>query len=422
MTRKIIEIAFFLVAITFRSRAQELGIELNGGLQGTQYQLQNGKTMELPGGSLGLSYSFRLASHWNLVTGITGGIFRTRAMLNDGVVFTYGQVDDAGSAFQYNVKTTGYKETQQFVAASIPLLLQYQTVGPRTQWYLSAGGKALFPLNASIKLSAKQLSLSGYYPDYNIELSNLPQHGFGTINNWSASQTAELRPAAVLSVATGLSFRLSRATRLYTGLYLDYGLSDLKGKTDSMPLLTYSSAGVNNVQANSVLKMSITGQMTLLSFGLQMRLSFGSAKSKSVARPSGAKPVKGPPTNEEQQPPGLALNDQDTAFIQTPVLFGTLGETAVLDAQKVHLDEVATIMKQNPGIRISIVGHICNSGTETEDISVGEARAKAVARYLQSKGIRRRRMDISNMEESDPVLPNNPSANYRNRRVVITLE
>ncbi len=423
MTRKIIGIAFCLVAITIQSRAQELGIELNGGLQGTQYQLQNGKTMQLPGGSMGLSYSFRLANHWNLVTGITGGIFRTQATLNDGVVFTYGQVDDAGSAFQYNVKTTGYKETQQFIAASIPLLLQYQTVGPRTQWYLSAGGQALFPLNASIQLSAKQLSLSGYYPDYNIELSNLPQHGFGTIDNWSASQTAELRPAAVFSVATGLSFRLSRGTRLYTGLYLDYGLSDLKSKNDSMPLLTYSSAGVNNVHANSVLKMPISGQMTLLSFGLQIRLSFGSAKAKSVARPSGAKPTTVPPTNEEQQqPPGLALNDQDTAFIQTPVLFGTLGETAVLDAQKVHLDEVAAIMKQNPGIRISIVGHICNSGTETEDISVGEARAKAVARYLRSKGIRRRRMDISNLQASDPVLPNNPSANYRNRRVVITME
>ncbi len=414
MIGKIIGIAICLVAITVRSSGQELGIELNGGLQGTQYQLQNGKTMQLPGGSLGLSYSFRLAGHWNLLTGVTGGIFRTQARLNDGVAFTYGEVDDAGSAFQYNVKPVGYKETQQFIAASIPLLLQYQTAGARTRWYFNAGGQVLFPLNASIQLSAGQLSLSGYYPDYNVELSNVPQHGFGTINNWAASQTSELRPAVALSAATGLSFRVSPGTRLYTGLYVDYGLTDLKGSSDSMPLVTYSSSNINGVQANSVLKMPIAGQMTLLSFGLQMRLSFGSGKAKSATRPS---------TKEDQQQPStLSISDQEAEVIQTPVLFGAVGETAILDMQKAHLDDVAALMKRYPDIRISVVGHICNSATETEDSHVGEARAKAVAGYLRSKGISRRRMDISHLEQSDPFMPTNPSSNYRNRKAVITIE
>jgi OmpA-OmpF porin, OOP family len=409
MIRKTIAIAICLTAVTIGSRAQELGIELNGGLQGTKYQLQNGQTIQLPGGSLGLSYSFRLSRHWNLLTGVTGGVYRTQATLNDGVAFTYNQVDDAGSAFQYNVKTNGYKETQQFIAASIPLLLQYHTAGARTQWYFSAGGQALFPLNAAIRQSAQQLSLSGYYPDYNLEVSNLPQHGFGTINHWTASQTVALTPTAALSAETGLSFQLSRGTRLYTGVYLDYGLSDLKGRNDSMPLVTYSSTDVNNVQANSVLKMPIAGQMTLLSFGLQVRISFGSTNAKPVDRHS---PRQASP----------AISADDTAFLQTPILFGALGETDILDFQKLHLDDVATILKQYPNIRISIVGHICNSGDETEKIEVGEARARVVARYLRSSGISRRRMDISFLRESDPVLPNNPSANYRNRRVVITVE
>jgi OmpA-OmpF porin, OOP family len=77
---------------------------------------------------------------------------------------------------------------------------------------------------------------------------------------------------------------------------------------------------------------------------------------------------------------------------------------------------------QHPNLRISIVGHICNSGTETEDPKIGAARAEAVARYLKSKGVGRSRMDIGATSESDPVLPNNPAANYQNRRVVISLE
>jgi OOP family OmpA-OmpF porin len=290
--------------------------------------------------------------------------------------------------------------------------LQYHTVGARTQWYFSAGGRALFPLNASIEQSAHQLSLSGFYPDYNLEVSNLPQHGFGTINNWTASQTVALTPTAALSAATGLSFQLSRGTRLYMGVYLDYGLSDLKGRSDSVPLVTYSSANVDNVQANSVLKMPIAGQMTLLSFGLQVRISFGSANAKSGARSSSKEERRTPPS----------ISDEDSAVLETPVLFGALGETDILDFQKLHLDEVVTIMKRYPDIRISIEGHVCNSAAETENIEVGAERARAVARYLRSNGIRSRRLDVSYLRESDPVLPNNPSANYRNRRVVITVE
>lgn len=414
MIRRIAGLTVFLAVVISRSGAQGLGIELDGGLQGTQYQLQNGQTMQLPGGSLGLSYSFRLAGHWNLLTGITGGIYLTQSTLHDGVIFTSGQVDDAGSAFQYSVNATGYKETQQLFAASIPLLLQYHTAGAGTQWYFAGGGKLLAPFNSSVRISARQLSLSGYYPDYNLEVSDLPQHGFGTINDWKASATTELKPAAALSVATGMSFRLSPRTRLYTGLYVDYGLTGLKEKNDSLPLVTYSSTGISGVKANSVLNMQNTGQVTLLSFGLQVRLNFGATRENSAAR---HKTKKG-----SQQPAKPTISDDEANFIQRPVIFGTINETSIPEIGQLQLDEVADIMIQHPDIRISIVGHICNSGTETEDIQVGETRAKAVASYLRDKGIDRKRMDISSVSQSDPVLPNNAAANYQNRRVVISVE
>ncbi len=178
MVRKIAGIAICLAAIVTRSGAQGPGIELNGGLQGMRYPLQNGQVTQLLGGSVGLGYTFRLSSGWDLRSGITGGIYRTQASLNDGLVFTSDQVDDAGSAFQYKVKTEGYKEIQRFFAAGIPLLLQYHTTGS-TQWYFEGGGKILVPFVIRVyKVSAQQLSLSGYYPDYKVEVSNLPQHGF----------------------------------------------------------------------------------------------------------------------------------------------------------------------------------------------------------------------------------------------------
>ncbi len=413
MFRKIVGIALCLTAIITRSGAQELGIELNGGLQGTRSRLQNGQYKQLPGGSLGLSYIFSLNCRWGLRTGIIGGIYRTQATLRDGVVFTSDQVDDAGSAFQYNVKTEGYKEIQRFFVASIPLLLQYHTVGSR-QWYFEAGGKVLVPFNTSIQVSAQQLTLSGYYPDFNLDVSNLPQHGFGALNNWKGSTTSKLKPGVALSAATGLSFILSPGTRLYTGLFGDFSISDLKDKNGNMPLLTYSPTGINGVKANSVLNMQNGGQVTLLSFGLQVRIGFGSTKVKPAAQPK---------TKEEpQQHSKPILSDEDAEVIRRPVIFGIFGEISIPEMEKPQLNAVANILKQYPHIRISIVGHFCNSGTEKENIKVGAARAKAVAHYLGGKGIDPSRMNITSVSESDPVQPSDPAANYRNRRVVITVE
>ena len=414
MIKKVFGVTICFAALITQAGAQEFGIELNSGLQGMYYTLQNGQSKLLPGGSLSLNYTFSLSSQWGLLTGVTGGLYRAQATLPDGVVFTSDQVDDAGSAFQYNVKTTGYIETQRFIAASIPLQLQYHTAGPGTQWYFNGGGEVLFPFNASIYVSVQKLSLSGYYPDVNLEVSNLPQHGFGTLNGWKRSTSFKLKPAAALSAATGLSFGLSPGTRLYTGLYVEYGLTDLKDKNSSMPLVTYSSIGISRVQPNGVLNMQNAGQATLLSFGVQVRLSFGSTKAKpSIQHKTKTEPeLQGMPT----------ISDDEVDVIQRPVIFGIIGETSVPEIEKSHLNEIAEIMKQYPRIRISIVGHICNSSAETENIKVGAARAKAVAHYLRGKGIDRGRMDISFFGKSDPGDTTDPSANYQNRRVVITVE
>jgi OmpA-OmpF porin, OOP family len=411
MIGKIIGTVISFTAIATQLSAQGIGIELSGGLQGTQYQLQNGQTKPLPGGSLGLNYTFRLGSHLGLLTGISGGIYRTQASLQDGVVYSSAQVDDAGSAFQYKMKTEGYKETQQFFAAGVPLLLQYHTVGPGTQWYFDVGGKIFVPFNTSIQISAQKLILSGYYPDFNVDVSNLPQHGFGTVDNWKANATTKMKPAATLSAATGLSFNLSPGTRLYTGIYIDYGITDLKEKNDSMPLATYSSKGISGAQVSSLLNTPNSGLVGLLSFGVQVRLSFGSANPK---------PTRTANKKEPQQTLDSTIRMSDARIIQSPVVFGLIGETTVQDREKAHLDIVADIMKKHPDIRISIEGHSCNDKTETESIKTGSSRANAVARYLRDKGIDRSRMDVSYANERDAATQLDPSG-YQNRRVVITI-
>jgi len=457
MTGKIIGIAVCFAAIIARANAQEFGIELNGGWQGMRYSLKGGQAKLLPAGSLGLNYTFRLSDHLGLLTGVTGGVYRTQATLQDGKVFTYGAVDDVGSAFQYRLKFTGYKETQRFIAASIPLLLQYHTGGAGMQFYINGGAKLFIPFNTNAQISAKHADITGYYPDFNVELSDLPQHGFGALDNWETTSTLKIKPAGALSAGAGMIFRLSSGLSLYTGLFVDYGLTNLKDDKDTLPLITYAPKGAKETQANSILNTQYAGRATLLSYGLQIRLSFGHGRVRSVTRldtasrtqtvvqsqpvvqhttvprsdtAASAQTVR-PPIAAQSQPAAIpktkegsspALSPEEAAIINEPVVFGIMGEASIPELQQPHLDELINLLKQHPNIHLTIIGHYCNGEMTTESKKVGEARAKAVMRYLQKKGIPRNRMTAVSASEGDPSLVSDPAANYQRRRAVFSWE
>jgi outer membrane protein OmpA-like peptidoglycan-associated protein len=198
------------------------------------------------------------------------------------------------------------------------------------------------------------------------------------------------------------------------GLYADYGLTNVKEKNGTSPLVTYNPSGISGVQASSVLNMPNAGQVTLLSFGLQVRLGFGAPH---------ARPVREHKTRQiSPRPVDSSMSNDDSDLVERPVVFGLLGETAIPEFQKPHLDEVAMLMKQHPAIRISLVGHTCGTGSEMEDPILGDTRAKALARYLEDKGIDPRRMDVSFVHENDLAQTSDAAANYQSRRVEITMK
>ena len=449
MIRKIV---FAIVCFTFAATnagAQELNVWVNGGPQGLSYKVPGGSHDLLFGGSLGLGYTFPLASHWGIIAGVSGGFYGSRTKLNDGT-YSAPQVDNTGSAFRYDIKTAGYKETERFFSFGVPLMLQYHSTGVRTQWYINGGGKLLLPLNATVKGSAQQLELSGYYPDYNLEVSNLPQHGFGAIDSWKGRETYKLKTGVALDAETGVSFALGSRMRLYTGLYLEYGLTDMKGTNDGTSLVSYGTGDIAGVKGGSVLNGPAAGDAKLLSYGVQVKLGFGfgRARSRSKAAPQPApvidttrtqtvvqrpvateteKPKEQEKAKEPEQPkvaskPVPGSEEVDT--MRQPVVFGILGKTSLPESVKPHLDEVAQLLNKYPDLRIAIIGHTCSIGTETENKKIGEARARAVADYLQSRGVDAGRMDVRSEGESQPLFPNDSAVGRsKNRRVtVLTLE
>lgn len=263
--RTLIIICFSLLLFVYSAKSQRVSIEVNGGLQGLRYKLENGDSKPQFGGRIGASYHQALNKKWKLLSGISGEFYSTKATLKNGVVFTSDEVDQAGSAFQFNVVTQDYEETQHFYAIGIPVKLQYEHEG-KIGWQVNAGFRFIFPFTAKFKASAREIALSGYYPDYNIEVKSMPQHGFGTVANWKDEGRQVLNPALATSAGAGVNFMFAEKLQLYAGLYFDYGLTNMQSDNQHPHLVEYNSTNVNNTQAAGVLNIS---NARLLAYGLQ---------------------------------------------------------------------------------------------------------------------------------------------------------
>jgi outer membrane protein OmpA-like peptidoglycan-associated protein len=106
--------------------------------------------------------------------------------------------------------------------------------------------------------------------------------------------------------------------------------------------------------------------------------------------------------------------------LQNPVAFEKIGATDVPEALKPRLDSIANIMKKYPTMRISVVGHTCDLGSDEVNYNIGLKRAEEVAAYLANKGIDADRIEATSLGKTKPLMPNTSEENRRvNRRVEI---
>jgi flagellar motor protein MotB len=83
------------------------------------------------------------------------------------------------------------------------------------------------------------------------------------------------------------------------------------------------------------------------------------------------------------------------------------------------LNEIATVMKENPGVRVKIAGHTDSDGSDQLNLDLSKRRALAVKKALSTDfGIDSARLESEGAGESQPVAPNTSAeGKAKNRRV-----
>lgn len=113
-----------------------------------------------------------------------------------------------------------------------------------------------------------------------------------------------------------------------------------------------------------------------------------------------------------------AAIDKD-GFIALDIHFAT-GKAEILPESRPVIDEIVSLLKKRPDLRIGVEGHTDNTGTPASNKTLSEARAKAVAAAIVAAGINARRVDAAGFGQERPIADNRTEeGRAKNRRVEI---
>lgn len=87
--------------------------------------------------------------------------------------------------------------------------------------------------------------------------------------------------------------------------------------------------------------------------------------------------------------------------IQFAVNSATLEPVSIIELKK-----LLTVMEENPGMSIQVIGHTDNTGTPASNKLLSENRAKAVAAYLAAAGIHPSRLKWTGLGDTEPLADN----------------
>jgi len=114
---------------------------------------------------------------------------------------------------------------------------------------------------------------------------------------------------------------------------------------------------------------------------------------------------------------GAAI-DKD-GFIALDIHFAT-GKADILPESKPVVDEIVTMLKKRPSLRVGVEGHTDNTGTPATNKTLSEARAKSVVAAITAAGISATRLEAVGYGQERPVADNRlEDGRAKNRRVEI---
>ncbi len=112
---------------------------------------------------------------------------------------------------------------------------------------------------------------------------------------------------------------------------------------------------------------------------------------------------------------GTTVNLKNVLFVQT--------KTDILPESFPELNLVVSFLKENPTVKIQLMGHTDSRGVHADNVMLSQQRVNKVKQYLVSKGIESKRISGKGLGGSKPIASNDTEESRRmNRRVEFVIK
>ncbi|MEO8448784.1 MAG: peptidoglycan-associated lipoprotein Pal [Gemmatimonadota bacterium] len=138
-----------------------------------------------------------------------------------------------------------------------------------------------------------------------------------------------------------------------------------------------------------------------------------------TSQPPAPSPTPPPPSNPGNRTDPGASDAERTALLADleMLIHFEYDQDAVRPADQAILDRKAAILAANPAVKLTIEGHADERGSDEYNLVLGNKRASATKRYLESKGIDSGRLQVISYGEERPLDPaETEDAFAKNRR------
>lgn len=259
-----------------------VGVKAGGGLSTLNYPLSEGNQSKGFGGLGGFTYTYFFTPSIGINTGLEMAYYNAKAKLGN-YAESYAASDSENETFIFNMYLNGYRETQNLLALQIPIMLRFDI----SDFSLFLGGKLGIPLMAEYRTKIGQLKTTGTYVDCDDPFENMPNHGYYNLSDLKTKAPLDLGLNYMLSAEIGYSFKISKNTSFYVGVYADYGLNELRKNTTLQGnIFAYNPDNPKDLIQNSILfaerktasateLQDFSSKLNSLSAGIVLRYSFG---------------------------------------------------------------------------------------------------------------------------------------------------
>jgi uncharacterized protein YneR len=276
MKKNLFKIILLLTLLNgFQMIKAQIYVGAGTGIYSISENLDNIEISNSFGYSVKVGYMHNLNSKFSLGIGVeVSQSFQEATAVND---FSYNTflVDDTRSAFEHRLVTKGYVENQTLTAIQVPIFVQYKRpITEKLSIYARAGVKHVLPQKFSAAATADQIKVSGYYPDFNLLIEDLPSRGFGTQNGFDKSIDYEKKYFIMSSFEIGLTFKMRPKNSIYIGFFADNALSNLVNNNIDDSFIGYSPNGISESQLNGVFSTKKNAEIRPNNYGLTFFYTF----------------------------------------------------------------------------------------------------------------------------------------------------